>query len=59
MAVVPGPRENKAGYVTNNFKELRVKRRGLERKDYGRVSTGLLETEHGLQKTEKEGESNG
>ena len=62
----PGPIEFIAGYETNNCGEFQVRYfkrwRGLVGRwevGHGRVSRGMLQTEHGLPKREKERESGG
>ena len=62
VMVGPGSKECIAGYETNNCGELRVRWRGqVDRWEvrHERGSTGVLQTEHGLQKREKERESGG
>ena len=62
VMVGPGSREYKAGYKTHNYRELRARWRGLVgRLEVGheRASRGVLQTEHGLRKREKERESGG
>ena len=62
VVIGPGSKEYIAGYETNRCGELRVRWRGLVDRweaGHGRVSRGVLQSEHGLQKTEKERESDG
>ena len=62
VVVGPGSKECIAGYETHSCRKISVRWRGPVGRWQGghvRVSRGVLQTEHGLQKREKESESGG
>ena len=62
VVVGPGSKECIAGYERNSCRESRLRWRGLVGRwevEHSRVSRGVLQPEHGLQKREKERKNGG